>query len=622
MIKIQLIWLLTFTFVWVSATKKESIQGYFDEAQNHINASNIIEALASYNHILSLDPNNFLAYFHCANLFFKNNQYKKAYDYYQKAIVLNPLSDATYFNMGLLKEIAHVYSTAITHYKQAYETNPKHHKALQRIAKLLKQEGHLKESVYYFHKILSIYPHHFESHYNLAQIYQELNTIEQSLYHYYRASQHKPESPDLLTNYANALNKINETKKALEIYKKVVELSPSTASAYYNVGYTLKKLNNIEASLPFFEKAVQLNPESSFMRFGISLAYLTAGDFTRGWKEYEHRWKAHNIPQKQFNTPMWTGQSLDGKTILLCTEQGLGDSFQFIRYAKVVKEMGATVIFQSKQSLVNILSLCPYIDQIIVNNQHASEQELPSFDYYAPLMSMPFLCGTTLQNIPGKEPYLYADETLIQHWQTILEKDKNFKIGVCWQGNQTFKTKDLQNVFSGRSIKLQYLQSLMNIEGISVYSLQKCNKQNQLQTLPNNCTLHIFDTNFDEAHGSFCDTAAIIKSLDLTITIDTSIAHLAGGLGAPVWVLLPNPPDFRWMTNIDYSPWYPTMKLFRQQHTGVWQDVIQHVTQELKQLAKKHRKVILISQQINKLKKKESRLKTKIKEKTWHIKTK
>jgi len=575
----RLVLLLAFIATWMPAIQnkeQQSIQNYFKQALKHIATQNTDQAIVCYKQILTIDPQNFLAYLSCANLFFMQDRYDQAHKYYKNAIALNPLSDASYFNQGLLLESEQNYAQAIESYKNACETNPKHHKAILQLAKLLKQENSLQEATHYFHKIISVYPQHFESHYTLAQIYQELDFIEQSLYHYHIAAELQPNNSDLLTDYANLLNKINETEQALELYIKVAQLLPVSAPAQYNVGYTFKKLNHLKEALPFYEKAVQLDPNSAFMHFGISLAYLTAGNFKDGWREYEYRWNAHDIPKKEYEKPLWNGEPLYGKTILLYAEQGLGDNFQFIRYAKIAKEMGATVIFESKASLVNILSLCPYIDYVVT-----SEQEIPNFDYYAPLMSMPFLCSTTLQTIPCQKPYLYAKKELVAHWKNILNKDKNFKVGICWQGNSSFKTKDLQNVFSGRSIKLKYLKPLMSIDHISVYSLQKIDGLNQIKDLQDYCKLKTFDEDFDNTQGAFCDTAAVIQNLDLVITVDTSIAHLAGGLGAPVWILIPDPPDYRWMTDIDYSPWYPTMRLFRQTKSGSWQNVILSIKQEL-----------------------------------------
>jgi len=608
--------LLAFIFTWMPAaqqTKQQTIKDYFDKAKECVDISNIAQAIAIYKHIITIDPQNFLAHINCANLFFMHDMYDQAYDFYEKSIELNPLSDAAHFNLGLLLESEGICEQAIESYKNACEANPKHHKALLQLAKLLKEQNCLQESANYFHKILSVYPKNFESHYNLAKIYQKLEpvsaraTVGQSLYHYHIATELQENDPDLLTDYANVLNRINETEKALELYLKVVELIPYSAPAHYNVGYTLKKLNRMEESLPFYEKAVQLDPESPFMRFGISLAYLTAGNFKDGWREYEYRWDTHNIPKKKFPKPLWNGESLKNKTILLYTEQGLGDNFQFIRYAKVAKQMGATVIFESKKSLANIISLCPYIDHIVTQ-----DQEIPDFDFYAPLMSMPFLCSTTRDTIPCQIPYLYAKEELVKKWENILCENKNFKIGICWQGNTSFKTKDLQNVFSGRSIKLKYLQPLMNIEHVSMYSLQKI-EHDQGETLKNYCKLKTLGKDFDTAQGSFCDTAAVIQNLDLVITVDTSIAHLAGGLGAPVWVLIPDPPDFRWMTDIDHSPWYPTMKLFRQTKSGSWQDVILKIKQKLQSIVENHQELLEISKQIKTLKQRQKELKIKVK---------
>jgi len=298
---------------------------------------------------------------------------------------------------------------------------------------------------------------------------------------------------------------------------------------------------------------------------------LALGNFAQGWPAYEYRWVNPPSYNQQLKHYLARNDTLAGKTVLLKTEYGLGDTLQFIRYAQKLKNKGATIIVESQKPLVQLLSLCPYIDTVI-----PAGGPLPNCNFTALLMSLPLIFDTTLETVPAHTPYLYADQQLTTYWQQQLSQDNKLKIGICWQAdphknsNDTVAQKDAKK----KSIPLNLLAQLSTLENVSLYSLQKINGLEQLAQLPDIYTVHDFGSTIDEQHGPFMDIVAIIKNLDLVITIDTAIAHLAGGLGVPVWVVLPHTADWRWLLQRNNSPWYPTMQLFRQQSPDNWQDVI------------------------------------------------
>ncbi|HEB41775.1 MAG TPA: hypothetical protein ENI08_02015, partial [Candidatus Dependentiae bacterium] len=229
-----------------------------------------------------------------------------------------------------------------------------------------------------------------------------------------------------------------------------------------------------------------------------------------------------------------------------------------------------------QKPLVKVISLCPYVDQVVTLNE-----KLPAFDLHAPLMSLPHILKTTIDTVPTDIPYLYAKPELVEYWKGKLSSDKNVKVGICWQGNSKYSTPMLRATVALKSMDLNKLSPFGNVPGVSIYSLQKTTGTDQLKTVAPGFTIHTFDDDFDESNGRFMDTVAIIKNLDLVITVDTSIGHLAAALGKPTWVILPNPPDWRWMINRDDTPWYPTMRLFRQPTPGDWESIIAVITQEL-----------------------------------------
>lgn len=377
--------------------------------------------------------------------------------------------------------------------------------------------------------------------------------------------------------------------EAIEQFNEILKIRPHITSVLYNAAYCLKALGHFEDAIKRYNNVLMLQPDHGDARHGLSQAQLMLGNYEQAWENFEYRWSKPRSDSRAFVQYIHSGASLHNKTVLLLCEFGLGDTFQFIRYAQKVKELGARVIVQAQKPVIPILSLCPYIDQIV-----PVDTDIPAHDLATALMSLPFAFTTTIDTIPNSMPYLCADQKLIEYWKDHLKEDpafaqdyggrgKSFKIGICWNGNE-YDQKVLQDLVHAKSIPLTYFESLSAIKSVSLYSLQKTSGTNQLKTI--NFKIHTFDENFDDSQGRFMDTAAVMKNMDLIITVDTSIAHLAGGLGVPVWLMLPHIPDWRWMIDGTTSPWYPTMKLFRQAKTGDWQSVMEEVKMALQQLIK------------------------------------
>jgi hypothetical protein len=332
----------------------------------------------------------------------------------------------------------------------------------------------------------------------------------------------------------------------------------------------------------WYNKILNNDPSNGKTHLAISQAYLALGNYNEGWYHYEWRWLIPQAFNKKFKDFMMSNQSLAEKKIFLIGEHGLGDTIQFIRYAQHLKKQGATIIVAAQKPLMQLLSLCPYIDQVIPQGL-----EPLNSDEQAMLMSLPWILGEKLTNIPATIPYLRADPTLIQLWATKIAYDKNLKIGICWQADvhKDSNNSTVQLDAQKKSIPLAYLATLAKIPKISLYSLQKVNGLEQLNATPDAQHIKIFTDDFDESQGRFMDTAALICNLDLIITIDTSIAHLAGALGKPVLLLLPYNADWRWLTNdVCDTPWYPTMQLFRQSAPNNWTGVINQVEKKVRSL--------------------------------------
>jgi tetratricopeptide (TPR) repeat protein len=495
---------------------------------------------------------------------------------YLRALEEEPHSSELHYHYGIFLSNHGYKNAAIAQFQETLFYNPAHINAALQKAHLLHKQKSNKKAQKTLKGSLFYNPKSAELHYLLGLLYKEEEHFPDALIHLKKAYTIKPLDMRYVMQYANTLNIAGQNlETCIKLYKNVLEHYPTYKAARYNYAYTLKRLELYEQALALFNEIIEQDPTYALARFSRALTLLTLGNFKQGWEEYEWRWKAYKETPKTFFQPPWNGSDPYKKRLLLYSEQGLGDTLQFIRYAKELKKQGAHIIACVQKPLQKILSLCPYIDTVIT-----SDETIPHFDMHAPLMSLPFLCETTQKTIPQNIPYLFADITLTKTWKTRLKKNKNFKIGICWQGNAHYRTQALRQVVKQKSAPLKLFEPFANIKGVTLFSLQKTSGIEQIDSCSKDFSLQTFN-DFDESNGRFMDTAAIIQSLDLIITIDTSMAHLAGGLGCPVWVMLPKPADWRWMLNKQTTPWYPNMHLFRQSTVGDWKTVIKNMVEKL-----------------------------------------
>ncbi len=522
--------------------------------------------------------------FEKANKALTSGKTQKAIRLYYRIISMRQDLPQVYFNLGMSLERENQYDEAITAFKQAINLKSDYTKAYHQLANILKNTGRKDAAQKMYRRAHDIDQNYFEVIPELAYLTRDKNDFKEAATLFKKAHNLRPNNVQMLLELANTLNTGNQTEEALEWYFKLDEIIPNNPAVLYNIAYTYKKLNRLEEALPYYDRTLSLNPNHAEAHFSHGLALLVTGDsdpenWQRGWGEYEWRWKRNGKQKlRQYTQPLWEGQDLHGKTLFIWAEQGLGDTFEFVRYAKVAKDMGARkVIVAVQKPLLDIISLCPYIDQVIW-----TQEQPPYFDYHAPMLSMPYYTKVRLDEVPDEVPYLHADPKLVSEWRDILKEDTNFKIGICWQGNPNYSTQFLRAAVAAKSMSVSKFLPIMEIPGVSVYSLQKMTGTDQINDLPEDAPLIIFGDDFDQSKGRFMDTAAVMKNLNLVVTVDTSICHIAAGLGVPTWNLLPNPPDWRWMLHCDNTPWYGNMRLFRQPTPGDWNSVIERVMKELK----------------------------------------
>ncbi len=389
---------------------------------------------------------------------------------------------------------------------------------------------------------------------------------EKALFHLKKATQLQPNNLQWLFQLGSYACRIGKLQESLNAYKKILEHNPSLTSVLYNAGFSLKTAGDYTTAIKLYQHIVSHHPDYAPAHLGLAFAHLAQGNYADGWKE--HAW---NITQQGKDSPELRAYiangTIAGKRILLTYEGGLGDTLNFIRYAQRIKEMGAHVTVVVQAPLIPILSRCHYIDTLVTNID-----PIPGYHAKATLMSLAAFFEDDERTIPQNIPYIFPDPERLAYWQEQLKNDTNFKIGICWQPDTHNDVSRLP--IARRGIPLSHFYSLASTPGITLYSLQKKEGLDQLNALPENVTIKAFGQEFDETHGSFMDTAALMHSLDLIISTDTATAHLAGAMGRPTWLLLPFNADWRWLAGRSDTPWYPTMRIFQQEKPFNWESII------------------------------------------------
>lgn len=414
-------------------------------------------------------------------------------------------------------------------------------------------------------RALALKPNYPEAAVARGNVFHEMRSFSEAIKEYDHALLMRPDFAQAYGNRANALVELNRPAEALADYDRATADKPY-ASALVNRGLALNYLDRPDEALESFDRAIALEPDLAQGHWNKALLCLALGDFERGWHDYEWRWRgATDLVPRGFTQPQWRGEDLAGTTILLHAEQGFGDSIQFIRYLPMVKAKGATVILEVPDSLLPLIG--DLADGVTMITRGGA---LPAFDLHCPLMSLPLAFGTTLAGIPASVPYLNAPAGRIDAWRARLSSMGRPRVGLVWSGRPDHKNDH------NRSIALSRLEPLLSVAGVAFVSLQREYREADLPALEK---LPI--RRLDDALTDFADTAAVIGELDLVITVDTAVAHLAGAMAKPLWLLLPRIQDWRWMRGRMDSPWYPSARLFRQPQIGDWDGVIAAVAQEL-----------------------------------------
>lgn len=492
----------------------------------------------------------------------------------QDATRLCPSNAMAHNNLGVaLAELGRP-GEALASWRKAVELEPRYSEAHFNLAVALADNQKLDEAAAHYETALQLKPDYAEAYCNLGLVRVEQGRSAEGVILLEQALRLKPDYTDAYNNLGLALTDLGRPEDGMVSYREALRRRPNDADAHNNLGTAFSALGRLEEALACYEQALRLKPGYPEVHWHRALAWLQQGDYSRGWPEYEWRWKRRRARPRSMERPLWDRGPLEGKTILLWCEQGVGDTLQFIRYAPLVKARGGRVIVECQAGLLPLLRTCEGIDQWV-----AERTELPPFDVHLPLMSLPGIFQTTLASIPAQVPYLHAEAERTEKWQRELTSSsgKNFKIGIAWQGNP------LHRWDRHRSFALEHFHVLAQLPGVQLYSLQKGPGTEQVEDFARRFPLVDLGGQLDQ-DAMFVDTAAVMKSLDLVITCDSALAHLAGALGVPVWVALSAMSDWRWLKDRSDSPWYPSMRLFRQKKLGGWKQVFKKTTKELTKL--------------------------------------
>ncbi len=520
----------------------------------------LVAALQNWEQAIAVKPDYPEAYNARGNVLLRLMRYDDAVASFDKSIELKPDYPQPYNSRGNALQALGRFDEAVESYETAIALKPDYAAAYHNYGNALRALKRYAEAIESFCNAILLKPDYGEAYNNRGITLKRIQLFEEALHDFETAIALLPGHAGLYNNRGNALQELKRLEDAIESYETAIALNPHYAEAYCNRGAALHQLKRFDEAMESFDKALALKPGYLEATYERGVAHLLKGEFDIGWRAYEARTSTKRRPYEKWvwDKPLWLGETdISGKTILVDREQGFGDVIQFCRYIRLLEDAGGRVLFPPQKQLQTLMrGLNAHPDIIDL------DKEIPHFDLHCPLMSLPFAFKTDIESIPG-ETYIVPDEKRVAVWKHRLGRKTKPRVGVVWRGNP-IPDKD-------RSIEFELFRRLFNPR-CEFISLQKEVTDVERTGLDREGVFHTGD-----ALADFSDTAALCVLMDLVISVDTSVAHLAGALGSPVWVLLTWVPDWRWLLDRDDSPWYPSMRLFRQKARGDWNGVLERL---------------------------------------------
>ncbi|MBA4327372.1 MAG: sulfotransferase [Polaromonas sp.] len=536
----------------------------------------LTEAVALYAQVLQLQPLHFDALHLSGVAAAQTRDLQRARQLMTRAIEAHPQHAVTYVNRGAVLQDLRLWAAALDDYDNALarqQGQPGEADSHNQRGNVLKALQRFPEALESYGKAIALEPGRAHFHNNRGIVLRLAGHYPQALAAFDQALALQPAYAQAFNNRGNTLSNLGRPEEALLSYERAIAVEPACVSFHTNRGNILQELQRPDAALQSYRQAVLLDPADAHARWSLALGLLQLGRFEEGWPAYDYRWERADFRERKsphFQRPRWSGDTaLQGKTLLLHAEQGLGDTLQFCRYATEVARRGARVLLEVQPPLRSLMQGLPGVVQVLSPGEPA-----PAFDLQCPLLSLPLAFNTRLDDIPAAVPYLHASAAKIARWQGALGPRTRPRVGLVWSGSSGHQHDHK------RSIALAQFLALLP-DGVQAVSLQKDVREADLPALQARPDL----LHFGETLADFSDTAALCALVDVVVSVDTSVAHLAGALGRPVWLLLPTHPDWRWLLDRADSPWYPSARLFRQTVPGQWAGVLQQVRLALLQLS-------------------------------------
>jgi tetratricopeptide (TPR) repeat protein len=592
---------------WLATYQQPSVwRPWLAEGLAHHHAGRLAEAESSYQRVLAVAPDQAEALRFLGVIFRQRGDLARAREFLEKALAVQPQDAHAHHDLGLARFESGQFEQAAAAYRKAIEILPGFPEAHYHLGNACYALQQSEDAAASYRRALEHQPDLAEAHYNLGLLAQEKGELESAAQHYRRTTELNPSHLDALLNLGLVLKdsgkvdvaeacleqllgrdpkhpkaRINlaalwagreELEKADEMCREVLRDFPALAEAWLNLGVIRQSLGDPAEAIQDFRRALDLLPDYADAQYNQGIAQLLTGDFAAGWKNYEARWRTE-IPifkPRGFSEPLWPGEDLEGRRVLVHAEQGLGDAIQFVRYLPLLAERGAEIFLECPAPLVRLLATSQGVARVISRGE-----PWPAIDFQIPLLSLPHRLGTTLGNIPNQVPYIRVpDGTALK---LARSASANLSVGLAWAGNP------LHGKDRSRSIALRQFSTLLSLPNVACYSLQAGPANRELSEVKSARPI----VNLEPQLTDFAATASAIQQLDLVISVDTAVAHLAGALGKPVWVLIPFAPDWRWLLGREDSPWYPTMRLFRQRQHGDWSSVIERIKATLQTEARR-----------------------------------
>lgn len=541
--------------------------------ENH-KAGAFSKAEEIYRQVLLRQPNHPDALHLLGVICLQSSRPDAAIEFINRAIKANPGVAKYHNNLANALRSKGLLVQAIAAYREAVRLNPENAETHYNLGVALREQGSIDDAIVAYQNAIICKTDFFDARNDLGSALREKGLLDQAILYLRGAVQLRPQMYKAYNNLANALHEKGELTEAAAVLRQAIAIEPGVAELYNNLATILRDVGQLEESAAALNEAIRLRPDFPEAHFNLSVNYLQKGEYTQAWPEFKYRWQCRGFPSPrgQFAQPRWDGEPLDGRTIFLHSEAGFGDTIQFVRYAPMVASRGGKVILECQPALLSLMQGISGVERVIATNE-----PLPSFDLHCPMMNLPLAFGTILQSIPAAVPYIHADPSLIEIWRARLgSAEGELKVGLVWAGNTRFRWD------RSRSIELTLLSPLGGVSGVRFYNLQKGPPAIQAENPPPGLKM----THLGSDLHSFADTAAAMSCLDLIICTDTSSAHLAGALGRPTWLLLQFMPDWRWLLQREDSPWYPTMRLFRQRKRGDWVEAVNRVAESLSELVR------------------------------------